>query len=232
VLLIAGLIRFLPTTPPAAEDEGEGEGEPRRVHPSAAPNKSNASADDWRQSLPARSTSVKLPMKMVKNLEIDGYEEKSGKLTRELAVTLSLSYDEFSRTEELFSVLFDAFRDLEASKSELVEDTTGTYVAVASCQAEAQPLFENFERDLSRVIGKDKAAAANSLIRKQLRNGGADSLELGHVATGTSGEPAISKRFVAPTGAAYSEIDGEPSVLMQDVARWRILGERFFPSSP
>lgn len=164
---------------------------------------------------------VKLPIQTIRLLNVDAIDDVTGALNSQLTEMLLLSATEGNKVNQVFAEFFAHFLEIEANHSSKVSSENETYIAVGACASEAKPLFASLFGKLSEILGKKRAESLCVLVKKELRNGGAEPLEVGFVIINEKGDGAITLK-----GGPYgqTEIRGR----LNNFARWKVLSERFF----
>ena len=164
---------------------------------------------------------IHMPLGAFQFMQLDPIDDQTGNLTQELFETFLFTQSESSAVSSSFARFFDRFLAIEADHSNLAETKDEAFIAVNSCADDAAALFSKLEADLAPILGADRAAAVCTLVKKELRQGGTQPLEVGFVIIDEAGNGAISLR-----GDQYgqTEIRGR----LDQFARWKVLSERFF----
>jgi hypothetical protein len=174
-----------------------------------------------------------LPLKIVNLLNTQVIEEDTGEVTHKFFEQFQIRQSERAKVRAAIGKVLEEFRVIEASKAKLISTEKDTFVRLEDCSKEVEGIFTAMVEELEPSFGSSRAVGMEVLLRKQLRHGGTEPMEIGLVKT-DGGQYLLSKRTFDQHGFRKSleETAFLASGSFSELNRWKCLEQIYQSATP
>ena len=164
-----------------------------------------------------------LPSKLIQFLNCDVFEEDTGEVTSKIFDYFHIKIEDRAPIRREIAAALNQFQIKEASRAEVISTPQDSYILLKDCSDSASGAFDNLATNLEHYIWANKAKNLTNLMKKQLRDGGKNPVEVA-LTMGEGGQYMFSKKIFYPNGGQKSfeeyYITGTD---FSEMARWQHL---------